>query len=105
MKDCLDVSARLRTEVKDISKACAALQSRVSSFDSILHKENTDFKVSLLERKIQAVEQRIAKTQEEKSGSSVVINTLFNLPTPTQRPSTSKNRTSLHNRTMSYQNT
>ena len=103
VKECNELASRLKSEVTDLSRTCVSMQSRLGSFDSILNKENTDFKVSLLERKISALEHRLARGSEEKCRNSNIVSTLYTIPS-IPRPSTSKNnRSSLHSRNMSYQ--
>lgn len=94
---------KVKADLTDLGKSFQALQVRMSTFDAVLHKENMDFKMSLIDRKIQVLESRMAKTTEDRSNSTNMIGTLYNLPTPPKRPSTSKHRASLHSRTMSSQ--
>jgi hypothetical protein len=104
VKDFSDLSLRLRNELSDITRTISSLQHRMGSFDSVLQKENTDFHINLIERKLQAIEQRLARITEEKSGNSGVISALYNFPaTPSKRPATSKGKASIHLRNMSYQ--
>ena len=104
IKDSIDLSLRLKADLMDLNKICTNLQSRMNSFDSVLHKENTDFKLSLLERKIKVMEERIYNPFEDKNVSLAVTTGLHNLPSPARRPLSSKHRVSLHDRAMSHQN-
>jgi hypothetical protein len=70
---------------------------RMNGFDGILQKENTEFKIGILDRKISVVEQRLTKILEDKGGNNVVSMAVCNFP-QTKRPASSANRSSFHSR-------
>lgn len=102
LKDFSDINHRVKSEITDLSRVISNLQARMSSFDVQMNKENTEFKISLLERKVEAMAQRVSRLTEENMRKTGVPTTLYSLPSPQSRPSTSK--TKMHTRTMSYQN-
>ena len=85
----------------DLGKSHLALNVRMNNFDGIAQKENTEFKLGILDRKIAVVEQRMAKIVEEKGANTTLGSTLFSFPLG-KRPASSANRTSLHSRKNSF---
>ena len=62
----------------------------MNSFDAVLYKQNLEFKMNLIDRKIGAIENRLAKMTEDKSSNFPLIGTV-QIPT-NKRPLSSKSR-------------
>ena len=97
MKEQLDTFIRFKADFLDLCKSHSGLVGRINGIDGIMQKENTDFKIGILERKISVVEQRLMKIVEDKGGAVALSTTVCNFP-QTKRPVSSVNRSTFHSR-------
>lgn len=83
-----ETTRKIKLELADLNKHYVNLSDRLVKNDQTSKVEESDFKISLLERKIDALETRLVQIQEEKSmegAFSNVIKSVYSM----QRPASS----------------